>query len=117
MQAGTSIYTLDEALIRRIDPDVILTQDLCRVCAIPSAAVEDALAALDSHATVVSLDPHRLAEVIDCVGAVGAATGPEARATQVMDGLRGRRHQRGPSALSTVIPVLEGSVAAEDRQS
>ena len=46
VHSGTPIYTLDAAGIRAIDPDLILTQDLCEVCAVPSGAVEDALATL-----------------------------------------------------------------------
>ena len=44
--AGESIYTLDAARIRTIDPDLILAQDLCQVCAVPSGVVEDALAVI-----------------------------------------------------------------------
>ena len=66
--AGESIYTLDDARIRAIDPDLILAQDLCRVCAVPSGAVEEALDVIGCHAQVVSLDPGRLDEVIDCIG-------------------------------------------------
>src|SRR5213593_2818346 len=40
MQRHEPLYTLDKALIREIQPDVILTQDLCRVCAIPTGQVE-----------------------------------------------------------------------------
>jgi iron complex transport system substrate-binding protein len=75
--AGESIYTLDDARIRAIDPDLILAQDLCRVCAVPSGAVEEALEVIGCHAEVVSLDPGRLDEVIGCVGQVGRATGTE----------------------------------------
>jgi iron complex transport system substrate-binding protein len=88
--AGDSIYTLDDACIRAIDPDLILAQDLCRVCAVPSGAVEEALGVIGCHADVVSLDPGRLDEVIDCVGLVGAATGTEGRATALMEDLRAR---------------------------
>ena len=90
MAAGESIYTLDDARIRAIDPDLILAQDLCRVCAVPSGAVEEALTAIGCHAQVVSLDPGGLEEVIDCVGTVGAATGTSARADAMMEGLRAR---------------------------
>ena len=62
---------LDTELIRTIDPDVILTQDLCRVCAVPSGDVEAALGVIGCRAEVVSLDPSSLDEVIACVGAVG----------------------------------------------
>ncbi len=88
--AGESIYTLDNARIRSIDPDLILAQDLCRVCAVPSGAVEEALAIIECHAQVVSLDPGDLQEVIDCVGTVGAATGTSAVADALMEDLRAR---------------------------
>jgi iron complex transport system substrate-binding protein len=88
--AGESIYTLDDAQIRAIDPDLILAQDLCQVCAVPSGAVEEALEVIGCHAQVVSLDPGRLDEVIDCVGMVGAATGTSAHADALMDNLRAR---------------------------
>ncbi|MFZ0249856.1 MAG: cobalamin-binding protein, partial [Acidimicrobiales bacterium] len=88
--AGESIYTLDDALIRDIDPDLILAQDLCRVCAVPSGAVEEALDVIGCHAQVVSLDPGRLDDVISCIGAVGAATATSGRADELMAALRGR---------------------------
>ena len=88
--AGESIYTLDDARIRDIDPDLILAQDLCQVCAVPSGAVEEALGVIGCHARVVSLDPGRLQEVIDCVGLVGAATGTGAKADALMESLRAR---------------------------
>jgi iron complex transport system substrate-binding protein len=88
--AGESIYTLDDVRIREIDPDLILAQDLCQVCAVPSGAVEEALDVIGCHAQVVSLDPGRLDEVIDCVGLVGAATGTGAQADALMTGLRAR---------------------------
>ena len=53
MAAGESIYTLDDARIRAIDPDLILAQDLCQVCAVPSGAVEEALDVIGCHAEVV----------------------------------------------------------------
>ena len=88
--AGESIYTLDDARIRAIDPDLILAQDLCQVCAVPSGAVEEALDVIGCHAEVVSLDPGRLDEVIGCIGLVGAATGASARADALMERLRAR---------------------------
>jgi iron complex transport system substrate-binding protein len=88
--AGESIYTLDDARIRAIDPDLILAQDLCRVCAVPSGAVEEALDVIGCHAQVVSLDPGRLDEVIACIGVVGMATGTTGRADALMAGLRAR---------------------------
>ena len=87
LAAGDSIYTLDDARIRAIGPDVILAQDLCAVCAIDSGAVEDALDVIGCHAQVVSLDPAGLDDVIDCVLQVGRATGTEEAATAYVAGL------------------------------
>ena len=88
--AGESIYTLDDARIRAIDPDLILAQDLCRVCAVPSGAVEEALGVIGCQAEVLSLDPASLEEVIGCIGLVGKATGTAGRARTVMAELRAR---------------------------
>ena len=90
MAAGESIYTLDDELIRTIQPDVILAQDLCRVCAVPSGDVTDALDSIGCVADVVSLDPTSLDEVIGCIGQVGAATGTGERAELLMADLRSR---------------------------
>ncbi len=88
--AGVSIYTLDDAQLRAIEPDLILAQDLCAVCAVPSGAVEEALDVIGCHAEVVSLDPGRLDDVIEAIGTVGTATGTEARADALMGELRRR---------------------------
>jgi iron complex transport system substrate-binding protein len=88
--AGESIYTLDDARIRAIGPDLILAQDLCQVCAVPSGAVEEALDVIGCHAQVVSLDPGRLDEVIACIGTVGAVTGTRREADALMGELRAR---------------------------
>ena len=61
MQADEQLYLIDEALLRELRPDVIVTQDLCRVCAVSSDEV------CDVGARVVSLDPHTINEVADSV--------------------------------------------------
>jgi len=88
--AGEPIYTLDAERIRAIQPDLILAQDLCEVCAVPSGAVTDALDMLGCRADVVSLDPASLDDVIACIGQVGAVTGTAAEADAIMRGLRER---------------------------
>jgi iron complex transport system substrate-binding protein len=87
---GEAIYTLDAERIRDIQPDLILAQDLCRVCAVPSGAVEEALEVLGCHADVISLDPSTLDEVIDCIAVVGEATDTVWRARALIDELRSR---------------------------
>jgi iron complex transport system substrate-binding protein len=87
---GESIYSLDDARIRAIDPDVILAQDLCAVCAVPSGQVQEALGVIGCHADVVSLDPAGLDDVIECVAQVGRATGTERAAAELTAALRRR---------------------------
>jgi iron complex transport system substrate-binding protein len=88
--AGESLYRLDGDRIRDIRPDVILAQDLCRVCAVPSGEVNQALDLLGCRAEVISLDPSTLDDVIGDVTRVGRAAGVEDRAKSVAAALRAR---------------------------
>ncbi|MEU6699773.1 cobalamin-binding protein [Pseudonocardia sp. NPDC046786] len=82
--AGLPLYDLDRATLAAADPDLILTQDLCAVCALPGSSVAQAQAAIGTRAQVLSLDPHRLPDVLDVITAVGTAAGvPEVAATLV----------------------------------
>jgi iron complex transport system substrate-binding protein len=90
LAAGGDLYTLHAEALARLEPDLILTQDLCRVCALPSGHVEDALDYLGCRADVLSLDPHSLDEVLDSILAVGQATGVPDRAARLVAGLRTR---------------------------
>jgi iron complex transport system substrate-binding protein len=90
MAAGADLYTLQTDALAGLDPDLILTQDLCRVCALPSDHVEDALGYLGCTAEVVSLDPHSLADVLDTITLVGARTGRQAQAEALLGQLRAR---------------------------
>lgn len=88
--AGEDLYRLDRGAFAEIAPDLVVTQDLCAVCALEGREVEDALAFLGCTATVVTLDPSTLDEVIDTVTTVGAATGTDARAAELVAALRQR---------------------------
>jgi iron complex transport system substrate-binding protein len=90
LAAGADLYTLHAEALSALQPDLILTQDLCRVCAVPSGHVEDALDYLGCRADVLSLDPGTLDEVLDSILAVGARTGVPDRATRLVTELRGR---------------------------
>ena len=88
--AGNDLYTLHAEALAGLEPELILTQDLCRVCALPSGQVQDALTYLGCQAEVLSLDPHSLAEVLDCILAVGQKAGVPDRARQLTARLRAR---------------------------
>lgn len=87
---GEPLYALDAELINTIQPDLILTQDLCRVCAVPTGDVEDALDALGCHADVLSLDPHTVEDVLGDIVRVGEHTARTSEAKRLVDGLRER---------------------------
>jgi iron complex transport system substrate-binding protein len=90
VSSGEALYVLDTVRIGDLDPDLIITQDLCRVCAVPSGQVEDALAKLGCSAEVVSLDPHSLDDILAGITEVGRRAGAAERAAEVVDGLRAR---------------------------
>jgi len=87
---GEDLYTLHQDALAGLDPDLVITQDLCWVCAIPSGQVDEALAFLGCRADVVSLDPHSLEDVLESITAVADRTGTQARAAELVAGLRGR---------------------------
>ena len=87
---GQPLYRLDTQAIRHLRPDLVLSQDLCAVCAVPSGHVNQALDVLGCQAEVISLDPSSLDEVLEGVLQVGKAAGAEQRAHEVVAGLRER---------------------------
>jgi iron complex transport system substrate-binding protein len=94
---GEPIYRLDNEAVRELRPDLVLTQDLCAVCAVPSGHVNEALELLGCRAEVLSMDPSSLDEVLDCLVQVGAATGTESVASELVEVLRTRLDAAGAS--------------------
>jgi iron complex transport system substrate-binding protein len=90
LAAGEPLYTLDTDALAAIAPDVVLTQDLCAVCALPADAVERACELVGSPATVVRLDPHTLEDVLDGALDVAAACGVPERGKALRSTLRAR---------------------------
>jgi iron complex transport system substrate-binding protein len=90
MTAGTELYTLDRELLEKLDPDLIVSQDLCRVCALPVGTVDDAVAELGCTAGVFSYDPMTLDAVIDEIDALGRVAGAPPEAFERTVALRAR---------------------------
>lgn len=88
-RTGT-LYTLDEALVRRLAPDVVITQQLCDVCAVGYESVTAFAAALETPPRVVSLAPSSVDDVLEDVQRVARAIGAEARGSAVVAALRER---------------------------
>ena len=73
-EQGQAIYELDEEALRRAQPDLIVTQALCAVCAVSYDDVKTVAERLDPVPEVLSLDPHTLGEMLGDVRTLAQAT-------------------------------------------
>src|SRR4029079_14898056 len=85
--SGLSLYTLDEARIADLEPDLIVTQELCPVCAVSTDQVDGAIRPLARCPELLSLDPQSLAAVLADIGRIGEATGHRAEADALVRSL------------------------------
>lgn len=85
-----SIYALDENLLRELHPDLILTQELCDVCAVNYQTVLAAARVIDAEMNVVSLEPQTIQDIFANIRLVGELTGRTERAAQVVAQLQSR---------------------------
>lgn len=83
LSAGESLYTLDEALLRELAPELILTQKLCDVCAPAFGSVAALAATLPSRPRVLNLEPKSLTDVFENIRSVALAMGHAERAENV----------------------------------
>jgi iron complex transport system substrate-binding protein len=97
-----SIYDLDEAALRALEPDLIITQELCDVCAVSYKRVEQAARLFERDVRVVSLEPNTIADIFSNIRAVGGLTGREAAAEGVIGELTTRL-----DALALALPEAE----------
>jgi iron complex transport system substrate-binding protein len=87
---GSSIYTLDADRLATLHPDVILTQELCEVCAVSYPLVERAARRSSTPMQLVSLEPEQLADVFAHIRLVGRLADRKAEAERVVAGLEDR---------------------------
>jgi iron complex transport system substrate-binding protein len=85
-----SLYRIDENLLRQLSPDVILTQELCSVCAISAGQVREAARILAGPCRIVSLEPHDLRQILDTILIVGEETRRKDKAKAVIHEFEGR---------------------------
>ncbi|MBD8869838.1 ABC transporter substrate-binding protein [Nocardioides donggukensis] len=90
VREGADLYHLDRGALSGLSADLVVTQDLCAVCAVDVSVVDDAMAHLGGSAEVLTVDPHTLDEVLESVVTLGAATGTEERAAALVASLRAR---------------------------
>ena len=82
---GEAIYELDRVALGEIDPELIVTQALCPVCAVSYEEVEEIARTLPSGPRVVALDPKTLGETLGDVSTLGEATGREREARELVE--------------------------------
>jgi iron complex transport system substrate-binding protein len=92
LRNGEDLYHLDADALRGLDADLVVTQDLCAVCALDVDTVDEALVHLGCTAEVVTVDPHTLEDVLGSVTTLGHATGHDDAARDLVAGLQGRLH-------------------------
>ena len=102
MAAGLDLYNLDDEALARCNPDLILSQDLCRVCAVASGDVDAAVARLNCDATVLQIDPQNLHQVIESINTIAVAAGVADRGIALTNSLHSR--------LQTVATDVAGKV-------
>lgn len=90
MAAGLDLYNLDDEALARCNPDLILSQDLCRVCAVASGDVDAAVARLNCDATVLQIDPQNLHQVIESINTIAVAAGVAERGIALTNSLHSR---------------------------
>lgn len=90
MARGESLYRLETEMLRKIQPDLIITQDLCRVCAASPGDLDSTLQELPGEPQVLSLNPHTLEDVWGDILRVGQATGRAPLAAKVVEKIKGR---------------------------
>jgi iron complex transport system substrate-binding protein len=88
VHSGSSLYALDSDLLERLAPDLIITQELCAVCAVSYDVVAQATKRLTTDPRIVSLEPSSLEDVFSTIVTVGGLTGAEGSANRVVGLLR-----------------------------
>ena len=89
-ERGQAIYSLDEEQLKELEPDLIVTQALCPVCAVSYEDVEAIAARMQEPPVVIALDPHTLGEVINDTFTLAEAAGNVDAADEFVDDARAR---------------------------
>jgi iron complex transport system substrate-binding protein len=89
-ESGQAIYELDEQRLADLEPDLIVTQQLCLVCAVSYDEVVEVAQRLPTQPTVISLDPHTLGEAMGDIRTIAQATGVRDAALDLVTRQRAR---------------------------
>jgi iron complex transport system substrate-binding protein len=90
LHSGLSVYHIDAELLQKLEPDLILTQELCEVCAPSFDDVRHAVKLLHGRPKIVSLEPHTIEDILDTIVTVGEICSTADRAQKLVAQLRRR---------------------------
>jgi iron complex transport system substrate-binding protein len=90
MEEHGSVYEVDVEALSRLRADLVLTQAVCEVCAVPTGSVIEATSGMTSPPEIASLDAHTLEGIIGSVQQVADAAGQSGRGRRVTEAMRGR---------------------------
>jgi len=90
VHTGSSVYHIDQSALTKANPDLILTQELCEVCAPAFNEVQNACRILSGERRIISLEPTSLDGILENIVTVGNATDRSKEAAETIDGLRKR---------------------------
>jgi iron complex transport system substrate-binding protein len=90
MRNGESLYQIDEDLLRKLSPDLILTQNLCQVCAPSGNEVSQVLQTLEKRPDILWLTPRTVSEIFDNLRELAVATNSESEAQRILDDCHAR---------------------------
>ena len=88
--AEGGVYRINREALAAADPDVVVSQGICEVCAVDTVVVESAIEELGLDCELVTTDPHSIEDILADIESIGAAIGRKKRAAELVDELRGR---------------------------
>ena len=92
-ESGGGVYALDVSLLAELEPDLVLTQGLCDVCAVSHSVVRQTVPRLPSKPQILSLSPQHLADVLSDIKTIGDFSGRQSAARRLITQLRTRLDQ------------------------
>lgn len=103
---GLSLYKIEDTALQKCNPDLILSQDICGVCAVPVGDIDAAVARLNCNAEILQIDPHTLDDVIASIGAIAGAAGVPERGDALMLDLRTRLNKVREKVENLTVPSV-----------
>jgi len=90
LHKGSGIYAIDNEALNRVNPNIVLTQELCEVCAVSYSLVEESVRTLSGDQKILSFEPSNLEGILDSILQIGKQTNTESTAHSIIDQARSR---------------------------